>query len=607
MLSQSVSNLSPTQYDLIQLGGGLDLTSPTFNLPPGALRDGINFAARPLGGYYRIAGYERISGQPSPSAATPTVLQATWSGTRPVVGETATIGTISGVVCGVAPGYLALTKVVGTIPSPGPTNIVVSATTRGTSTGNYGSLPSRTLALLTAAAANIYRADISPVPGSGPIRGCIVFNDVIYAFRNNAAGTEVKLYKSSPAGWVLVTTPGTLLPNGRYEMVVANFTAGPTSTKIYGCDGVNDPFEFDGTTYTPITTTGMAFPPDHIYAFKGHLFLAYGTSVIHSALGNPLDYDVIDGAGEIGTSDKVTGFLVQPGTGDGGALAIYGRNTIYMLYGSSSADWRFVSYGVGVGGIPFTMQNLADSYTLDDRGVISMKSSLNYGNFDTGSLTYNIASVLNAHRAFASASSVNRAYSQYRVFFSDGYGVFSTIANSELVGHGVVQYPDPVLCAWDGEWNDGRPVSVFGTSSGHVMQNDIGTSFDGDFINAYFITNINITKQLRIHKRFRRCVLEVQGEHYSEFSVGYNFDWASSEVTQHLFSNTGVELSGTAAWDSFYWDNFFWDGRNISPAYLELNGSGENVQLIVSSNSDFVAEFAVNSAILHYTLRRGKR
>ena len=170
-----------------------------------------------------------------------------------------------------------------------------------------------------------------------------------------------------------------------------------------------------------------------------------------------------------------------------------------------------------------------------------------------------------------------------------------------------MQYPDPVLCAWDGEWADGSPVSIFGTSSGHVMQNDIGTSFDGEFINGYFVTNINISKQLRIHKRFRKCVLEVQGEHYTEFSVGYNFDWASADIAQHLFSNTGVALSGTVAWDSFYWDNFYWDGRTISPSYLELNGSGENIQLIVSTNSDFVAEFSVNSAILHYTLRRGKR
>lgn len=598
--------LPQTQYDLIAFAGGLDLVTPAYSLPPGALRDCLNFAPKPLGGYYRIAGYERINGLPSPSAATVTVLSATWSGVRPVNGETVTVGTLSGVACGTAPDYLALTKVVGTIPT-GSTNIVVGGTTRGVSAGNYGSVPQRTLAVLKASAANIYRADIQPVPGSGPIRGCIMYKDVIYAFRDNVGGTACEIYKSSPSGWVNVPLGVTLLPGGRYDLCISNFTAGPTSQKIYGCDGVNDPFEFDGTTYTPITTTGMPFKPTHIYGFKGHLFLSYGTSVIHSAIGNPMDYQVVNGAGEIGTSDNVTGMLIQPGTGDGGALAIYGRNTTYMLYGSSAADWKFVTFGVGVGGIDFTMQNLADSYTLDDRGVISMRASLNYGNFDTSSLTYNINSILAAHRNLASASSVNREQSQYRVFFSDGYGIFSTIANSQLVGHGVVQYPDAVLCAWDGERGNGAPIALFGTASGHVMQNDVGTSFDGAPISAYMVTNINVSKQLRIHKRFRRCVLEVQGTSYSEFSVGYNFDWASSDILQHLFVNSNVSLSQISAWDTFYWDNFYWDGRTVTPSYLELSGSGENIQLIVSCDSDFVAEFSINSAILHYTLRRGNR
>jgi hypothetical protein len=164
-----------------------------------------------------------------------------------------------------------------------------------------------------------------------------------------------------------------------------------------------------------------------------------------------------------------------------------------------------------------------------------------------------------------------------------------------------------VLCAWDGEWGDGSPVSIFGTAAGYVMENDLGTSFDGAQINAYFITNVNVVKLLRIRKRFRRCALEVQGENYTEFSVGYNFDWASADIGQHLFSTGVAVLSPTPVWDNFYWDNFYWDGVLISPSYLELNGTGENIQLILSSNSDFVGEFSINSVILHYTPRRGMR
>lgn len=603
----TVPQMQAVQYDLIPLVGGLDLITPSYSLLPGALRDSVNFAPRPLGGYYRIGGYERCDGRPAPSAAVIKILSATWTGATPVVGDVADIGTFSGTVCGVSPSYVCLTKCQGALPVSWPTNIVVSSVVRGTSSGLYGALGARSTAILQAAAANIYRDDILPVPGSGPVRGCIIFKGVIYAFRDNAGGTACELYKSSPSGWLPVSIGVTLQPSGRYDLCLGTFVAGANSQKIYGCDGVNDPFEFDGTTFTQITSTGMSVKANHICVFKGHLFLSYGNSVIHSALGDPMDYQVINGAGELGTTDMITGMLVQPGSGQGGALSIYGRNTIYMLYGTSSADWNFISYGVGVGGMEFTLQNLANAYSLDDRGVISMQVSLNYGNFDTGSLTYNINPIIRSNRNLALASSVNREQSQYRVFFSNGYAIYTTVMNGDLVGHGLIQYPDPVMCAWDGEAPDGTPIYLFGTSTGYVMCNDVGTSFDGKQISAYMVTNININKQLRIHKRFRRCVLEVQGTSYAEFSVGYNFDWASDQILQHLFSNTSAQLSSSPFWDTFFWDNFYWDGRSVSPSYLELNGSGENVQLIVSTDSDFIAEFSINSAILHYSLRRGKR
>jgi len=595
------------QYDTVTFSGGLDLVTPTYNLPPGALRDGVNFAPLPLGGYYRISGYERYSGQPAPSAAEVSVMKASWFGVRPVVGDVVFIDQHTGVVCSTGFDYVAITKYHGSADLAGPTDIIVNGVIYGTSTGLYGGIPPRMSAELRSAAANIYRSDIAPVPGSGPIRGCITYKGLAYAFRDNADGTACDLYKSSATGWTLVNTGVSLLPGGRYEMTIATFTTGADSQKIYGCDGVNDPFQFDGVTFTQITGVGVSAKPNHIAAFKGHLFLTYGTSAVHSALGDPMNYQVIDGGGEIGTSDIITGLLVQPGTGQGGALAIYGRNTIYMLYGSSSADWNFVTFGIGVGGMEFTMQNLSDSYSLDDRGVIAMKTSLNYGNFDTSSITYNIKSVIAENRNLAVASSVNREHSQYRIFFSNGYGVFSTIANSELVGHGVVQYPDALTCAWDGETADGRAMSIFGTASGHVMQNDIGTSFDGANISAYMVTNVNTAKTPRLHKRYRRCVLEVQGTDYAAFSVGYNFDWASSDILQHAFSDAGVDLAKKSKWDSFHWDNFYWDGRVVAPSHIELNGSGENIQLIISLDADSVSEFALSSAIFHYTLRRGKR
>ena len=91
--------------------------------------------------------------------------------------------------------------------------------------------------------------DIQQVPGSGNVLGVWVYNDVTYAFRNNAAGTAACMYKASGTGWQLVTTP-TLLPGGKYECVNANFGGTAAMKKMYGCDSVNKAFQFDGTTFT---------------------------------------------------------------------------------------------------------------------------------------------------------------------------------------------------------------------------------------------------------------------------------------------------------------------------------------------------------------------
>lgn len=56
-------------------------------------------------------------------------------------------------------------------------------------------------------AADVYRALIGSVGGascSGSVLAVVLYNDVWYAFRNNAAGTAALIYKSSASGWTAV-------------------------------------------------------------------------------------------------------------------------------------------------------------------------------------------------------------------------------------------------------------------------------------------------------------------------------------------------------------------------------------------------------------------
>jgi hypothetical protein len=85
--------------------GGLDLTTPSLRLQPGALRDALNFEVAQFGGYARTEGYERVDGRASPSAATYIIVQmANGFINVPLVGQIVTqdvsgaTGTIIGVV-----------------------------------------------------------------------------------------------------------------------------------------------------------------------------------------------------------------------------------------------------------------------------------------------------------------------------------------------------------------------------------------------------------------------------------------------------------------------------------------------------------------------------
>jgi hypothetical protein len=84
----------------------------------------------------------------------------------------------------------------------------VSAVSQGLTTSaaqqNAAAMPSDD-ADYTLLAANDLRNDIGQVPGSGSIRGVWVYNDVVYAFRDNVGATAGLMYKATASGWQLVT------------------------------------------------------------------------------------------------------------------------------------------------------------------------------------------------------------------------------------------------------------------------------------------------------------------------------------------------------------------------------------------------------------------
>lgn len=406
----------------------------------------------------------------------------------------------------------------------------------------------------------------------------------------------------------------TLLPSGRVQAVSSNF-GGIQSNKLYGCDNNNRGFEFDGTTYVPIRTGMATDKPDNVSVHKNYLLFTFGPSIQFSALGLPYQWSAVLGAGEFVVSDVVTGLVVLPGNQGTGALGVYTKGNTYILYGSAASGanaFNLIQFNTGFGAAKYSIQAMESCYVLDDRGVVGMSASLNYGNFDTSTLTLNIRQIIQANRGRLTASALNREKSQYRIFYSDGTGIFMTINNGKYAGAMPVLFPNPVTCWCESSAiaTIGAEISYFGSTDGYVRRMDVGTSFDGAVIDSLLTLNFNSIRSSRVLKRWRKASLEISSDAlYVQTNIGYNLAYAETAYKdQPGASAVSYSRDSKAAyWDSFTWDRFNWDFTAVGPLEIEMIGTGENMSMTFNGSSAIVGAFTINTITLHYSMRRGLR
>lgn len=437
----------------------------------------------------------------------------------------------------------------------------------------------------------------------GTAAGRLVFSSTSGTFQaseNLQVSAANKAVASGPA------TVISLSPNGRFEIVIGNIGGGVANYRAYGCDGVNRAWEFDGTNLVPIITGMTTDTPTHIAVHKQHLFLSFGASLQFSGLGLPFQWTPLLGAGETAMNADITCLVPLPGDQTSGALAVYTRRDTSVLYGTSSANFALSTFNSGAGAVPYSGQTLDQAFTLDDRGVMTLGTTLNFGNFTPASLTMNIRPYLQGRVNSLVLSTIDRQKAQYRILFSDGYGLYLTSVNNRMLGAMPVQFPHTMFCAFEGEDQIGNPRSFLGADNGFVYELERGTSFDGQSIPANLGLPFNAKGSPRLLKRYRKASVEVTGDSYAEFQFGYDLGYRTPYISADPDASYTQDLRNSY-WDSFEWDNFIWDGIDISPSEVEVRGTAENIALRISSMSNILEPFTVNSIILHYSMRRGLR
>lgn len=434
---------------------------------------------------------------------------------------------------------------------------------------------------------------------AGTAAGRLIVTAMSGTFTNTAFSTGFSATCTTSASQI------TLLPSGKYEFVTANFAGAASTSRVYGCDGVNRGFEFDGIVFVPINTGASPDVPRHLVAHKNHLLWAIRSSLIHSVPGLPYNYSGTT-AGEIATGADITGILRMPGAQTTATMAVFHLDTTKMLYGTGASTWNLVDYNNGTGAYEYSVQNMAQTYSLDDIGVVSLQATLNFGNFDSNTLTQNVRPWLVAVRGLLNCSVLARVKNQYRMYFSNGQGLYLTIVNGEYFGAMPVYFPNAINNAWEGMLTTGEGIILGCGADGYVYQMEKGTSFDGANIGASFTLQFNHMNSPRILNRYRKLALEMIGTSYAEVAFSYTLGYGKTEY-QDPSPGTYTTNMLVSNWDLSNWDTFFWDASGLIPLECEMTGTAENVALTFASNNNYADSFTINSGIIHHSPRRGLR
>jgi hypothetical protein len=463
---------------------------------------------------------------------------------------------------------------------------------------------------------------ITTATGAGVIKKVIVYSGATqtsdasgYLVLSGVTGTLTSGQAIQVGGVTKATADGdssaiSFLPGGLFSFAQHNFYAATGTYNLYGCDGVNSAWEWDGETLSPVLMPDLvgapfANAPTRIMAHKGHLFLALaGGSLQHSVVGEPLTFNGFLGAAEFGLGAEITDLASQAGD----VLLAYTRRATFGLYGAGIADWQLKPVAPEAGAIFGTTQVVGYSMSLDDRGLTMLQRTQAYGNFASASISQSVQPILDKQKASVTASSVVRKRNQYRLYFANGQFLIVYMPGPDKAPEFMPgQYPVAVRCMSNTEDETGAEMILFGSDDGFVYQDGVGNNFDGESIRFFVRLPFNHAKSARLRKRYRRGQLDLEANGAVQLYFAGEIDYGSPDSLQpDTVSNASI-FGGGGYYDTSSWDEIYWDAQVISNARFDLDGTGVNLSLSFLGDSAVTSPFTLHSIQIDYDLRRRER
>ncbi|MFL9806354.1 hypothetical protein AB6D40_022885 [Vibrio cyclitrophicus] len=402
------------------------------------------------------------------------------------------------------------------------------------------------------------------------------------------------------------TTSGSMIKasysNGKpWQFVYHNFYGGTGSRYAYGTNG---------EAVVEVRPNGVVIPiPIYesrnitsIEVHRNHLFVSFeGGQLGHSAVGEPLNWEILLGAEQFGVGDEITALQSLAG----GYLLIGCKSSMHVLKGNTASDWvlgRLSSVGVTPGTLTSTFKTIAHS----DNGFIDVVQTEAFGDFSANELN---ANALLGDKALSSrgdgffAHSLSSANNQVR-FYQRGVSQHVVI---QLLSDGsnratFFSYPKLVEGVWDCE---GGTYLAFG--DGFVYrQNQACHSFSGEAIQWLIRLAYSHVGSPSIIKSWDSFELQMESEGSLELQFSQALDYGDPHHAQSRIDAQAV-LGGGGRWDESDWDGFFWSSADYVTPIIPLNGHSRNVSILLSGKSAFEQNFRLDGYTLSYIPRRRAR
>ncbi len=423
--------------------------------------------------------------------------------------------------------------------------------------------------------------------------GYIILSGLVGSF----IGEQIKVGATVVAN-ASADVANTLPAGGQYETIEHNFYGRSDKNAMYAVNGVGQAFEFRPGMFCPISTGTTPDAPTHIAEIAEHLLLSFpGGSVQHSGVGEPLIFDVVQGAGEFGFGTEITNFIQS----NESAVAVFGQKKIGIFSGRDAASFQLAELTEEAGAFAWTAQRIARTVYMDMRGLRDLAATQAYGNFKTGSISANFDRYLTLRlqaNQIPIGSIVSRAKSQYRVYWADGTGLSIFMGNKVPEALPFNLKGISIYCLTAGEIGTEEDL-LAGSQDGYVYRLDRGNSFDGVSFDYYLVTPFNHFGDATREDRFHKIVLEMIAPNYTEIGITAMFDYGDGEKPTAsgeffvVYGNGGI-------FNAVTWNNFVWSSSAEGRAEAPIDGIGRNAAFVIAGTTEIEQDSHVLQAYIVY-------